>query len=131
MTIRRSDVDAETWARLTGETTAPAKAKRHKYGAKRTVVDGIAFDSAKEARRWAELQLLERAGAITDLRRQVPFDLAVNGVVVCRYCADATYRENGELVVEDTKSIITRKNRTYAIKRKLMKAVHGITIREV
>jgi hypothetical protein len=46
-----------------------------KYKAKKTVVDGITFDSQKEAQRWCELRLLEKAGVIKNLQRQVPFEI--------------------------------------------------------
>ena len=96
------------------------------------------FDSRKEAARWQELRLLERAGAITDLKRQVPIELIpaqyINGRCVERavkYVADFTYTEHGKHVVEDVKSEITRKNKDYIIKRKLLLYVHGIRLKEV
>lgn len=88
------------------------------------------FDSRKEASRWAELVLLERAGLISELRRQVRIPVVVNGKRVCVYVADATYTEAGQLVVEDTKSTITRRHPVYRLKRKLLKAAMGIEIRE-
>jgi hypothetical protein len=88
------------------------------------------FDSQKEAQRYAELVLLERAGAIAQLRRQVPFALVVNGIHICDYVADACYREGARLVVEDTKSVATRKERAYRIKVKLMLACHEVEVKE-
>lgn len=99
----------------------------HKYGAKPTVVDGVRFPSQKEARRWGELKLLERAGEIRDLRRQVRFALDVNGIPVCHYIADFVYFENHARVVEDAKGFPTPE---YRLKAKLMRAVHGVEIRE-
>ena len=96
----------------------------HKYRAQPTVVDGIRFASKKEARRYSELKLLERAGRITNLRRQVRYKL-VQSVV---YVADFTYEESGENIVEDVKGF---KTPTYKQKRRLMQDQHGITIREV
>lgn len=97
----------------------------------------MTFDSKKEFQRYQELKMLEKAGLINDLKRQVPFQLipsqAENGRVVERpvtYIADFTYYENGELVVEDVKSPATRTD-VYKIKRKLMLYVHGVHIREV
>lgn len=107
----------------------PAR-KPSKYRNRPVVVDGIRHDSRKEARRWADLQLLERSGKISDLKRQVVFPLDVNGHSICAYIADATYLEAGVFVVEDTKSEITRKNPVYRIKRKLLKALRGIEVRE-
>ncbi len=108
----------------------PATPKVAKFRNRKTVANGVTFDSGKEARRWQELQLMALAGAITELKRQVSFDLCVNGMLICRYIADATYRENGMLVCEDVKSPISRRQGDYRIKFKLMRAVHGIEIRE-
>lgn len=109
-----------------------AKPKQTKYGNTKVVdADGLTHDSKREYRRWCELQLRERAGEISNLRRQVVFDLVVNGLLVCRYVADAVYDENGAKVVEDTKSEPTRKKRDYVLKKKLMRAIHGIEVKEV
>ena len=101
------------------------------------MVDGITFDSAKEANRYAELRLLEKAGQIFNLQRQVPFVLIPkqvrDGKTVERpvvYKADFTYTENGEEVVEDVKSPAT-KTKEYILKRKLLLWQYGIQIREV
>lgn len=101
------------------------------------MIDGITFDSAKEAQRWQELKLLERAGQIFELQRQVPFVLIPkqvrDGKVIERpvvYKADFVYTENGEDVVEDVKSPAT-KTREYIIKRKLLLWQYGLRIREV
>ena len=108
-----------------------------KYGNKKVTVDGITFDSLKEANRWAELKLLERAGKISFLERQPAYVLVPtqtrDGRVVERklvYKADFAYRDNetGKDVVEDTKGFRTRE---YIIKRKLMLWEYGIEIREV
>lgn len=109
---------------------------RNKYHSRKVEVDGILFDSRKEARRYAELLLLEKAGAIRNLQRQVKFDLIpsqkIDGKVVerpCTYVADFTYLEDtGRFVVEDTKGF---KTKDYIIKRKLMLYTHGIRISEV
>lgn len=101
-----------------------------KYKNRKTVIDGIAFDSKKEAARYGELQLLDKAGSIQDLRLQVPFELIPKqaGERAARYIADFVYTENGKTVVEDVKGV---KTDVYKIKKKLMLAVHGIRIREV
>lgn len=121
-------------------------AYRSKYGSKKVTIDGITFDSQKEARRFRELSLLERAGKVTDLQRQVRFVLipsqyepdtigvrggARRGKLIERevsYVADFVYTENGKRIVEDTKGF---KTKDYIIKRKLMLYVHGIRIKEV
>ena len=108
-----------------------------KYGNRKITVDGITFDSQKEAVRYQELLLLQRAGQIFNLQRQVPFVLIPkqerNGKVVERavvYKADFVYTENGEDIVEDVKSEAT-KTKEYIIKRKLLLWQFGIRIREV
>jgi hypothetical protein len=98
-----------------------------KFGNKPTVVDGIKFPSKKEAARWMQLKLLERAGAIRDLTRQVRYTLAVNGIKVCDYIADFVYTDGRQQFVEDTKGFRTAE---YKLKAKLMKACHGIEILE-
>lgn len=101
---------------------------RNKYHNRKTVVDGIVFDSKAEASRYGTLKLFSQAGLITDLQLQVPFLIVVNGQKICKYIADFVYTEEGRQVVEDVKGVRTRE---YVIKRKLMAAVFGITITEV
>lgn len=126
--------------------------KSNKYGSKKIEVDGIVFDSKKEAKRYQELILLEKAGAIIELKRQVKFVLIpaqykATDVMVkkgkhagqyktklvereCSYMADFVYFdiETGQKVVEDTKGFRTK---DYIIKRKLMLYIHGIRIKEI
>ena len=99
--------------------------RTHKFAAKKTMVDGIVFLSKKEARRYSELKLLEQAGKINDLRLQVPYKI----IIETRYVADFVYVDcfDGAEIVEDVKGYKTRE---YLRKKKLMKAQHGITIRE-
>ena len=103
-----------------------------KYGNIRTEVDGIKFASKREAVRYSQLKLLERAGEIEGLRRQVPYQIEVNGQKVCKYVADAVYYAPAgplaRLVVEDCKGVRTA---IYRLKAKLLKAAHGIEIQEV
>jgi len=106
-----------------------------KYHAKKTELDGITFDSKKEANRYAELKLLERSGAIHNLQRQVRYELIPaqkkDGKTIeraCHYIADFVYEDSGKTVVEDVKGYRTKE---YVLKRKLMLQVHGIEVREV
>lgn len=109
-----------------------AKPKPAKYlNVKTTDASGAVHDSSKEYRRWQDLQLRARTGELTELRRQVPFALVVNDVLVCQYVADFVYREGEATIVEDCKSPPTRKLAAFVIKRKLMQACHGIEIRIV
>lgn len=121
-----------------------------KYKNKFISIDGIVFDSKREAKRYQELRLLEKAGEIQDLRLQEKFvlipaqyeyqprysektgnrlkDKKVLLERECSYRADFVYLKNGRLVVEDTKGFRTKE---YVIKRKLMLHVHGIRIQEI
>ena len=108
---------------------------RNEYNARKCILNGEMFDSHKEMRRYQELLLMEKAGAISNLRRQVKYILIpsqrVNKKVVereCSYVADFVYEENGETIFEDTKGYRTE---SYKIKRKLMFWYHGIRIKEV
>lgn len=123
------------------------------YSVKTRALDGTVFDSKKEARRYDQLCLMQKAGEITELRLQVPYELIPNqyetyerygkkgqrltdGVRLLErkveYVADFVYTitATGENVVEDTKSTATR-TKDFIIKRKLMLAVHGIRVKEV
>ena len=133
-----------------------ARGLKAKYNNKKVLRDGECFDSVKEYKRFCELSILERAGIITNLKRQVAFELipaqyeetttgefykrgdlkgqpkikrvCIENSVV--YNADFVYTENGETVVEDTKSKAT-KTKDYIIKRKLLLWKYGIKIREL
>ena len=109
-----------------------------KYGNRKTEVDGILFDSKREAERWCELKLMERAGMITDLFRQFPIKLIPaqkdeNGKVIERavgYVADFVYKDakTGKTIYEDVKGVKTKE---YLLKRKMCLYFHGIRIREI
>lgn len=109
---------------------------RNKYNARKAEVDGITFDSHKEAQRYAELKLLLRGGEIRDLRLQVKYELIPkqNGERACEYIADFVYQDvrTGETVVEDVKGC--KQGAAYnifAIKRKLMLWRYGIRVVEI
>lgn len=100
--------------------------KPNKYHANKTTVDGITFDSAKEANRYQELLMLERAGQIKDLKRQVKYELQEGFIGISGkwvrpivYVADSDYWEQGRHVVEDTKSVATKKIKSYVLKKKM------------
>lgn len=131
------------------------RSKGNKYGSKKVVIDGQIFDSKKEVHRWNELRLLERAGQIHSLQRQVKFELIPNqyeptGELYtkgekkgqskqrlaersCSYVADFVYFDSDDRqIVEDVKGY--KNNNAYAlfvIKRKLMLYVYGIRIKEI
>lgn len=122
-----------------------------KYGNRKVTVDGIVFDSKREAARYKELKLMQDAGEIKDLQMQVPYELipakyehferyGKKGQRLkdgcrcveksCVYVADFVYTDcrNGQQVVEDAKG---HKTEAYIIKRKLLLYIHGIRIKEV
>lgn len=120
-----------------------------KYRNRKTRIYGKVLDSKKEARRYAELKLMEEQGLIRDLQTQVPFELIPNqyeptGEVFAKgknegkpklrcvergvkYIADFVYWEDGRRIIEDTKGVRTKE---YIIKRKLMR-LQGNPIREL
>lgn len=104
-----------------------------KYRARKTVVDGIQFDSAKEAKRYTKLRDMEMAGEIQELRLQVPFEILpsfeCDGVKYrgMKYIADFVYYRNGVRVVEDVKGAKTPE---YRMKKKLMAYMNHINIKE-
>lgn len=107
-----------------------------KYHAKKTVIDGMMFDSRKEAQRYIYLKALQKQGHISELDRQVKFVLIpaqrdTSGKLVereCAYKADFVYMRDGVKVVEDVKGVRTPE---YIIKRKLMLYIHNIAVKEV
>ena len=120
---------------------------KSKYGATKVEVDGIKFDSKKEASRWTQLKLLERAGEISELQRQVKFLLiparrekgtigpkggVKKGRIIERetsYVADFVYKDkNGQMVVEDAKGFRTKE---FILKKKLMLWIYDIQVKEV
>lgn len=131
------------------------RGRRTKCGNKKVTVDGIEFDSKKEARRYCELQLLLQAGRIEELELQKEFELIPAQYETfprygkkgqrlqdgkrcieksCVYKADFAYRQDGQLIVEDVKGYRDPASAAYAkfvIKRKLLLWVHGIKINEI
>ena len=100
---------------------------KNKYNARKTQVNGHTFHSQREARRYQDLQLLERAGRIHSLRLQVPYPLEVAGEQIGKYVADFGYTENDEEVIEDSKGYRTP---LYRWKKKHVEAQYKITIKE-
>lgn len=94
---------------------------------KRKVVNGIEFDSTREARRYQDLELMQHAGQISELRRQVPFDIRINDILVCTWYADFVYARGGIKIVEDSKGW---KTDIYKLKKKLVQASYGFSILE-
>jgi len=93
--------------------------KPNKYRAVKTTIDGITFDSKKEAGRYVDLSNLQKAGYITNLRLQPEFPLMVNGTKIGKYVADFSYLRNGVRVIEDVKSKATM-TPVYRLKKKIL-----------
>jgi hypothetical protein len=110
-----------------------ARPAKRKYGNRPTHIGGVRFDSAGEARRWAELQLLERAGEISELRRQVPHELhAPGGEKVGKIVVDFEYVDgDGSIVTEDFKSPATAAEKLFTWKARHFLAEYGRTVRVV
>lgn len=126
-----------------------------KYRNRKTVVDGIVFDSAKEAIRYQELKMMQKAGVIQNLRLQVPYEIIPEqreaskevyskgakkgqpkpGKILERkveYIADFVYVEDGQTVVEDVKGYRDGGSyKVFVLKRKLMLKVYGISVKEI
>lgn len=109
--------------------------KAPKYRNKKTSIDGIIFDSIKEANRYCVLRTRLNMGKIKDLRLQPSFRISKGCVDPAtgrkmsprKYCADFSYIivATGENIVEDVKSVITAKNSTYRLKRQLFLEIYG------
>ena len=105
--------------------------KINKFKNKRTVVDGISFASKREANRYSELALLETVGKIYNLKTQPRIPLMVNGVKIGHYVADFEYMVNGETVIEDVKSPVT-KTAVYKLKMKIIQTYDPpIVVKEI
>ena len=118
--------------------------KLNKYRNEKTVIDGYTFQSKKEANRYFELKMMQKAGEISDLELQPKFEIVpqvywINAININAsktlgkryYIADFSYFENGNKTVEDVKSAITRKNPVYTLKRQLFLLKYpGIVFKE-
>jgi hypothetical protein len=105
---------------------------QNKFYAKTTEVDGITFDSKKEAKRYQTLDALQSLGKIAKLRHHVRFELKVNDEHLGHYEADFCYIENEKQIIEDTKGM--KRGSAYdlfRLKARLMKAIYGVEVREV
>lgn len=103
--------------------------KRSKYNNKKVVIDGIKFDSIRESRRYLDLKNLERGYEIYELELQPRYDFELNGVKMGFYKADFRYYDHAKncTIIEDVKGM---KTPIYNLKKKMMKAFHGIDIFE-
>lgn len=127
--LTTAQVEAHKNRVATEQMKALKLAKPSKYKNVKTTYDGKEFDSAKEARRYQELKLLEAAFEITDLKCQRPVACVVNLIHVCDWIADFTYycRKRKALIFEDAKGM---KTDVYKLKKKLVWASTGIEITE-
>jgi hypothetical protein len=99
----------------------------HKYHAKKTTIDGIVFASMAESRRYKDLKLLLKGGAIRELVLQPRFPITINGIKVCDVVLDFQYSTNKGFIYEDVKSDPTNTPLS-RLKRKMLQAQYGITV---
>jgi len=104
--------------------------RKNKYNAKKTVVDGITFDSKAESERYKFLKSMQDAGAISNLELQPRYVFYVNSQRICAFKPDFRYVAEGEVIVEDVKSKAT-KTRDYSIRKKLLLALYNIDLVEI
>jgi hypothetical protein len=103
-----------------------------KYKNIKTIINGITFDSKKEAGYYGILRLKEKARLIQRFEMQVRYDLVVNGIMICFYKADfVTYKHGKVFEVIDVKSKMTKSLPVYRLKKKLLKAIYNIDIVEI
>lgn len=132
---RRSLSSAKNSSAVVSNSTLSSSKKTNKYQARKTTVDGLSFDSRKEAQRYGDLKLLQMSGEIKDLKVHPSFDLEVNGILVCRYVADFSYFQGKgpkQLVVEDVKGM--KKGaawQMFRVKAKLLKAIRDIEVQVI
>lgn len=114
------------------QKNATQTANRLKFGNIHTEVDGIRFDSKKEAEYYGQLKIRKKAGLIKDFELQKTFKIEVNGVHICDYrCDFVIYFPDGQISVVDVKSKATENLAAFRIKKALMLAVHNIKIQIV
>lgn len=105
----------------------PRGTKKSKYKSRRVKIDGIAFASTREGKRYMDLRLLERAGEISMLTCQPKYPIVINDIPICTVILDFSYIDkSGETIIEDVKGLDMVVSK---LKRKLVKACHGIEVR--
>jgi hypothetical protein len=102
-----------------------------KYRNVPVTVDGEYYHSKREMLYHQDLKNLQRAGQISNLKRQPEFPIEVNGQKIGKYIADFEYVEKGKRRVIDVKSPATAKEPLFRLKKKLTEAIHGITVEVV
>jgi hypothetical protein len=131
MSLRVSDDEYVSLLAKTGkgqrDTPATSPTKRNKWHAVPTTAYGFRFASGGEAERYSHLVMMQRAGLIWSLRRQVRYKLIVNKLLVTTYVADFVYYEKSQRVIEDFKGVRTPE---YRLKAKLFFAITGVKICE-
>ena len=116
------NMTAQQYRELMG-ISKPTVQKENKYHAQKTEVNGVTFDSKKESRQWKELCMLEASGGISNLRRQVAFELQPKytnnqgeHIKAITYVADFVYEKDGKTYVQDSKGV---KTDVFKLKKKL------------
>lgn len=120
----------EILSRQEGQAALAHKPKRTKYNAKKTMVDGILFDSKREAAYYSELKTREKAGEIIGVELQRPFTILINGFLIGTYKSDFAFWDNtaDRFRVIDVKGMDTPLSK---FKRKCVKAQYGFEVEVV
>ena len=104
----------------------PKRKNKSKYYAKKVKYDGITFDSKLEGARYKILKDMQDRGEISELEVQVPYECVVEGKKICKYFADFRYRCGEDVIVEDTKGVITQ---VFTLKKTVVEALYpGLVI---
>ncbi|WP_410951243.1 DUF1064 domain-containing protein [Pseudomonas sp. S1(2024)] len=120
-------MSAAQFRELNSQAAKGKKGRNGKFNAIVITTSEGRFDSKMEYQRYLNLKLMLRAGEITDLQRQVPYELTAGGIHICTYVADFVYKKQDVTVVEDVKGFRTQE---YRLKRRLMRDILGIEILE-
>ncbi len=111
------------------------KKKRGRYKVvppERRTMDGVVFDSEAEMKRFADLQMLERAGEISDLRRQISYDIEINGQHFCTYTSDHEYLDKtGTPIIEEFKTEFSKREQAYSLRRRAFELYHNLKVTEI
>lgn len=103
----------------------------NKFLAKKTIIDGITFDSKKEAQYYLIYKHKEQAGMIKNLNRQVDYPFKINNKTMFKYKADFTFEDENGFHIIDVKSSMTSKLPVYRLKKKIIEEYYQIKIEEV
>jgi len=121
----------KTCPKCGGEMKPMKSAKGNKFKARPETIDGLRFASGKEAMRYRILKAMAQADEIESLVCHPVFRIVINGIDCGKYTADFDYLKDGKRIIEDCKGGDATKTEAYRLRKKIVEALHGITIQEV